>query len=138
MVLSDHGLIFCTRKTSLLELNEHCEISIRSMKNYSDEVFVEQLRAIKFPDYSNCTCVKDDYPDFLTKFSSVIGFVAIVRTLRVKSNTKPWFNIDVLSAIGNRDKHCKKFKQSGKEIHKDSFKCAKLSLKKVINNKIKL
>ena len=34
--LSDHGLIYCTRKTSLLKLNENCEICTRSMKNYSD------------------------------------------------------------------------------------------------------
>ena len=37
----------------------------------------------------------------------------------MKSNTKPWFDIDVLSAIRNRNKHCKKFEQSGKEIDKD-------------------
>ena len=36
MGLPDHELIYCTRKTSPLKLNEHYEISIRSMKNYSD------------------------------------------------------------------------------------------------------
>ena len=41
MGLFDHELIYCTRKTSLLKLNEHFEISIRSMKNYSHEIFVE-------------------------------------------------------------------------------------------------
>ena len=58
------------------------------MKNYLDEIFVEKLRAIKFPDYSNYTCVNDAYQDFITKFLSVINFVASIRTLRVKSNTK--------------------------------------------------
>ena len=42
MGLSDYELIYFTRKTSLLKSNEHSEISIRSMKNYSDEIFVEQ------------------------------------------------------------------------------------------------
>ena len=50
---------------SFLNLNEHCEISIRSMKNYSDKTFVEQLRAIRFPDYTNYTCVNDAYQDFV-------------------------------------------------------------------------
>ena len=58
------------------------------MKNYLDEIFVEKLRAINFPDYSNYTCVNDAYQDFITKFLSVINFVASIRTLRVKSNTK--------------------------------------------------
>ena len=31
------------------------------MKNYSDENFVEQLRAIKFPDYSNYTSVNEAF-----------------------------------------------------------------------------
>ena len=37
----DHGLGYCSRKVSFLKLVEHCEISILSMKNYSNEVFVE-------------------------------------------------------------------------------------------------
>ena len=73
------------------------------MKNSSVEM--EHLGAIEFPDYSNYTCVNDAYQDFVTKFLSVIDFVTPTRTLRVKSNTKPWFDIDVLNAIRNRGKH---------------------------------
>ena len=32
MGLSDHKLVYCSRKTSLLKLNEHYEISFMSMK----------------------------------------------------------------------------------------------------------
>ena len=35
MGLSDHELIYCLRKTSLLKLHEHKEILLRSMKNYA-------------------------------------------------------------------------------------------------------
>ena len=80
MRLSDHGLIYFTRKMSLLKLNEHYEISIKSMKNYFDEISVEQLRAIKFLDYSNYTRLKDAYQDFLMKLLSVNDFVAPIRT----------------------------------------------------------
>ena len=58
------------------------------MKNCSYEIFVEQLRAIRFTDYSNYTCVNDAYQDFVKKFLYVIDFVAPIRTLRVKSNSK--------------------------------------------------
>ena len=66
------------------------------MKNYSDKIFVEQLRAIKFPDCSNYTSVNNAYQE-ASKFLSAIGFVAPIRTLSVKSNTKPRFDIDLLN-----------------------------------------
>ena len=92
--LSDCELIYCSRKTLLLKLNENYEISLRSVKNHSDEIFVKQLRSIKFADQSNHTsikfadqsnhtCVNDAYQDFVIKFLSVVDFVAPIRTLRV-------------------------------------------------------
>ena len=56
----------------------------------------------------------------------------------MKSNTKPWFDIDVLNTIRNLDKHYEKFKQSGRETDKDNFKYAKLSLKQISNHNNKL
>ena len=50
----------------------------------------------------------------------------------MKSETKRWFHIDVLNGIRNRDKNYNKSKQSVKEIDKDNFKYAKLSLKKLL------
>ena len=69
------------------------------MKNQSDEICLEQLRSIKSSDYSNYTCVKDPYQDFAMKFLPVVDFFTPIRTLRVKSCTKPWFDIGVLNAI---------------------------------------
>ena len=99
---------------------------------------MEQLRSIKFPDYSNYTCVNDAYQDFATNFLLVIDFLALIRGLRVKSNSKSWFDIDIFYTIRNHDKYKKKFKRSDKEIDKHNFKCAKLLLKKIINNKKKI
>ena len=46
------------------------------MKNFSDETFVEKLRLIKFPDYSNHTCVNNIYQDFVTnKFLFVVDLL---------------------------------------------------------------
>ena len=50
----------------------------------------------------------------------------------MKSNTKSWFDIDVLNTIRNRDKHFTKFKLSGKEIYKNNIKNAKFLFKKVL------
>ena len=83
MGLSDHELIYFSRKTQLLKLNEHYEISFRPVKNYSNEITLDKLRSIKFPDYSNHTCVNEAYQDFTTAVNSVVS----IRTLRMKSNT---------------------------------------------------
>ena len=82
MRLSNHGLIYSSRLNEMnTELNEYCEISIRLIKNYSDEIFVEKLRSIKFPDYSNHTCVIDACQDFVTKFLSEADSVSPIITL---------------------------------------------------------
>ena len=44
---------------------------------------------------------------------------------QLNSNTKLWFDFDVLNATRNCDKHYKNFKQSVKETDKDKFKYAK-------------
>ena len=36
---------------------------------------------------------------------SAIESISPIRALKVKSNIKPWFDIDVLNPIQNRDKH---------------------------------
>ena len=50
MGLPDHELVYCSRKTPLLKLNKHYEISFRLMKNYSDVIFVDKSRSLKFLD----------------------------------------------------------------------------------------
>ena len=45
------------------------------------------------------------YQDFVTTVSSVANFVLPIRTLRVKSNTKPLFDIDVFNTFRNRSEH---------------------------------
>ena len=53
----------------------------------------------------------------LLSFLSAVNSASLMRTLRVKSNTKPWFDIDVLNAIRSRDKHYKNSSnQAGKLI----------------------
>ena len=54
--------------------------------------------------------MNEEYQNFVTKILFEVDFVAPIKTLRVKSNTNYWFDIDVLNATGNRDKQYKKFK----------------------------
>ena len=65
------------------------------ISNYSDKTFVNKLRSIKFPDYLNSNCVNNACQHFVITFLSPVDSVSSNRTLRVKSNTKPWFDTDV-------------------------------------------
>ena len=53
--LSDHDLIYCTRKTSLPQSQKHNEVFVRSMKRYSAETVLNILRKIVFPNYLTYT-----------------------------------------------------------------------------------
>ena len=64
----------------------------------SYELYLQSLRSIKFPDYSNHTCMNNVYQDFVTNFLSATDSVSGIKILRVKSSTKLCFNIDVLNA----------------------------------------
>ena len=50
--LSDHQLIFCTRKVVKNKFGIHKSIKTRSMKHYTQATFIEELEKTKFPDYS--------------------------------------------------------------------------------------
>ena len=97
--LSDHDLIYCTRKTSLPKSHKHNEIFLHSLKRYSAKTFLEILREIIFPDYLTYTCVNDAYSDFIYGFVEAINFIAPSKKIRVKSNSKPWFDSQIVSAI---------------------------------------
>ena len=47
------------------------------MKNYSDEIFVKQLKVIKFPDYSNYTSVNGAYQQSNKVFNRLCNKVFI-------------------------------------------------------------
>ena len=65
--------------------------------------------------------MNDAYQDVVTKFLCIVDFVAPIRTLKVKSRTKPYFDIDYLNVIRNRDKHYKKIQSIGHRNRQRQF-----------------
>ena len=64
---------------------------------------------MKFPDYSNHICLNNSYQEFATKFYlSAADSTYPIRTLRMKSNTKPSFDVD----------RCLSFRPSNSNISK--------------------
>ena len=65
--------------------------------------------------------MKDIYRDFASKYLHVVDSISPIRTIRVKSKSNRWFDIDVLNTIQDLDKYYKKLKLSSKEIEKLYF-----------------
>ena len=107
------------------------------MKRYSAEKFLEIIREIVFPKYLTYACVNDAYSDFTHRFVETINFMATSKKIRVKADSKSWFDNQIMPAIQRRDKLYKKFKHSGLETDKDNFKITKMQLQKMILKKKK-
>ena len=133
--ISDHDIIFCTRKHQKIKTGQHNSIKIRSMKNYTKESFLEKLGDVEFPDYSNFDCVNEAYSNFITKLMDVIDNIAPTKEIRIKGNSKAWFDSDTVERINIREKLKKKHKKSGLQIDFDNFKNAQRQAKQIIKSK---
>ena len=123
--VSDHELLYCTRKTTKVKSNKHNELNIRSMKNYTAEGFVELLKKIDFRNYETYVCVNMAYLDFVTKIVDIIDSYCPSKRVRIKGNTKPWFDSEVISLVNKHDSCYKKCKVSKLETDKDLLREAK-------------
>ena len=97
--LSDHDLIYCTRKISLPKSHKDNEIFVHSVKRYSPERFLEILTEVVFPCYLTYTSVNDAYSDFIYRFVGAINFIAPAEKIRMKTSSKTWLDNQILPAI---------------------------------------
>ena len=49
--ISDHQLIYCTRKIKTIKHDMHNQIQVRSLKKYNVEIFTNALKIVLFPNY---------------------------------------------------------------------------------------
>ena len=133
--LSDHQLIYCTRKVLWTKLNMHNQFQVQSLKKYSVEAYTNALRQIDFPNYDAFSNVNVAYTDLVKKISNTIDSVAPIKEVRIKNNTQGWFDHEIVDAIKIRDKYFKKFKKSNLHIDYDFYIEAKRNVKKLIKQK---
>ena len=107
--LPDDELTYCMGKTPKFKSNKHNELNICSMKNYTAQNFVEQLKR-----------------KLISKIIILILYLSL----------KPWFDSKVISIVNKRDACYKKFKSSGLETDKDILRATKQLLKTTIKKRI--
>ena len=133
--LSDHQLIYCTRKIIRTKANMHNQIQVRSLKKYTPELLIKELKKINFPKYNIFSNVNIAYLDLVEKILSVVDKIAPFEDLRIKNNTQDWFDDEVAKAIKLREKRLKQFKSTKLHIDEDLYKEAKYHAVKLIKQK---
>ena len=133
--ISDHQMIFCTRKISRPKIGGKTFIKIRCLKNYSEEKLIQNLSNCDFPNYTNFDDVNKAYSDFIDRTSDVINKIAPIKEICIKNNTAEWFDEEVLEGIKIRDKLFKKFKKSKSNIDNTNYKKYRNKLQDLIKRK---
>ena len=134
--LSDHELIYCTRKISGIKRRSHKQIKIRLFEHYTVDLFEQELSKLNFPNYRNLNDINEAYNDFIQKIINVIDKFAPLKERRVKQNSQEWFDGEIADEIKNRDKLFKKFKKSKlRRIDKDIYNAARYKVRKMVFNK---
>ena len=107
--ISDHQLIYCTRKMKRIKHSMHIQIQVRSLKKYSAGIFTNALKTVQFPNYKIFSDVNVAYSDLLNKISDTVDSVAPIKKTRIKNNTQEWFDNEIAEAIKIREKYFKMF-----------------------------
>ena len=110
--MSDHQLIYCTRKISRIKRGSHKQVKFRSFKHYTADLLEQELSRLNFPNYRNFNDINEAYNDFIQKIMNVIDKVAPLKERRVKQNSQEWFDGKIGDEIKNRRKLFRKFKKS--------------------------
>ena len=110
---------------------------MRSLKYYSEDLYVKKLKEIDFPDYSNFKDSNEAYSDFTEKVASVIEEKAPIKEVRVKSNSPDWFDAEINEEIERRDKLLAKFKKSRSHSDNENYKKSRNKVQRMIKDKKK-
>ena len=110
--LSDHQLIYCTRKKFKEKTDTKTFIKYRSLKNYTLKILIEKLKNAVFPDYSTFDNVNEGYADLIGKITNIIDEIAPIKEMYVKNNTEEWVDEETFEAIRVRDKKYQRFKRT--------------------------
>ena len=85
------------------------DISIRSYRKYSIESLLERLREKDLPDFSTFNCIDTASIDLTTALQDIVNEIALMKDIRVKGNSKPWCDSNIMEVIRVKDKLKERF-----------------------------
>ena len=107
--ISDHNMIYFTRKVKRHRFNGHNSTRIRSLKFYSRDLLIDELSKVVWEPLYSCEDVDMAWDIFKKLFMEVINKVAPSKKVRIKQNTEPWMCQEILTLIKERDSVFKAF-----------------------------
>ena len=129
--LSDHQLIYYTRKITRIKRGGHKQITFRSFKNYTIDGYVKAL-VEKFAN------VNDAYSNFILNLIEVIDKTALIKSKRITRNSEEWFDSEISEKLIIREKLFKKYKKTRLHVDKGIHKRARYSVQNLIAKKKKI
>ena len=135
--ISDHQLIYCTKKTARIKSYCHKQITFYSFKNYSPETYEEALRKLRILNYELFDDIDTAYENFIQKVMAVIDNLATSKNKCIKGTLQNWFDAEIMEKISDRHKLSKKFKKSCLHVDKDDYKEGRHEVHKLIRTKKK-
>ena len=119
--VSDHHMVYFIRKHKQPRTShKHTEITFRSYKHFNEEAFQRDLDQVPWSVLDMDEDPNDAWSSWSTLYTEVLDRHAPLRTRRIKVDSAPWINDDILTAMQVRD-----------EIHQQAlrFKTESLWLK---------
>ena len=130
-------MIYCSRKILKAKYNKHKELTSRSLRNYSVDIYKRALERASFLKYDNFHNSDIAYNDFINRFNCVVNAVAPFKTVRVKSNTTEWFDGEIVDKIYTREKLYKRFKLIKLRVDEEIYREARNVVQNLIRKKKK-
>lgn len=116
--LSDHYMIYCTRKIQKPKAGCHKTVTARNLKTYSSEAFNHKLANLDWSPELESSQVDEAWLGFKSKFLATLNTLAPLRTIRVKARSEPWMNSDILDSIKLRDKKFAEARECKSKLNK--------------------
>ena len=90
--ISDHNMIHCIRKIVKAKCNKHKELTFRSLRIYSVDIYKQALERVLFPNYDSFHNPDIAYKDFINRLACFVNAVAPFKTVQLKNNPSEWFD----------------------------------------------
>ena len=112
-----HQLVFSTRKVKRAKFSEHNNAFLRSFKLCTVKVYTEESQKFNLSNYECFSSTDAECTDFLNKSVKVVNETAPSKEVRIKNNTREWFDREIAEFIHAREKLFLMFKKS--KLHTD-------------------
>jgi len=115
LTISDHYLIYATRKSIKLGKGEPKVIQTRNLKNFSEDKFIGNIQNATWPVTENFLSVEEAWTAWKNVFTEILEKHAPTRRFRIRSKQSPWINNNLKAEMHSRDYLKKRASKSNNE-----------------------